>query len=295
MNLRKHAFQSTLTMLLATGVGIASPALSADSTAHEKSSGTLSSNIALASQYVARGFQMTWGDPAVQGGFDYARPGGFFSGTWLSSISPKFIQDGYLEWDIYAGYGAAVGPVSLKSTLYYYLYPDAQIRGTGTASGNSVKYDYGELQLGATWKWVTVNYWYTYTQDCFGYDGDTLFDSSGAFYRNGKHSRGSSYTEAILNYEIGNGYSALARYGYQRIKNFEDWDSADYKIGFTKIFDSILGSKGWSISVNYTGVTKANDYYRNKNTAVPFASLTGDGSTSRPVDDQFIAAIARTF
>lgn len=295
MNLGKRAFQSTLTTLIAAGVCIVSPTLSADGTPVEESRGTLSSNIALVSQYVSRGFQMTWGEPAVQGGFDYAHPSGVFSGTSMSSISPKFIQDGYLEWTIYAGYGATAGPVSLKSTLYYYLYPDAQLRGTGTASGNSVKYDYGELQLGATWKWVTVNYWYAYTQDYFGFNGDTLFDRGGAFYRNGKHSRGSSYLDAIFNYEFGNGYSALAHYGYQRVKNFEDWDSADYKVGFTKTFGSVLGSKGWSISVNYTGVTKANDYYRNKNTAVPFSSLTGDGSTSRPVDNQFFASIARTF
>lgn len=256
---------------------------------------TLSTNIALASQYVARGFQQSWGNPALQGGIDYAHPNGFFAGTWISSVSPRYIQDGYIEWDIYTGYGRTVGPVSLTTALYFYIYPDAALRGALTASGNPVKYNFGELLVGVAWKWISVKYHYTYTRDYFANNGDTLFDDTGRFYANGKHSRGSGYLDVSLSYDFGGGYAGLLHYGYQRVRNFPDWDSADYKVGFTKSFDSLLGTKGWSASVNYTGVTKTNDYFKNQNAAVPFVSLTGDGSTSNPVGNHLYITVGRVF
>lgn len=39
-----------------------------------------SANVTFASQYISRGFQQTWGKPALQGGLDYANPNGFLSG-----------------------------------------------------------------------------------------------------------------------------------------------------------------------------------------------------------------------
>jgi uncharacterized protein (TIGR02001 family) len=52
-----------------------------------------SANITLASQYVSRGFQQTWGKPAIQGGLDYNHPNGFYAGTWASTVSDHFIRD----------------------------------------------------------------------------------------------------------------------------------------------------------------------------------------------------------
>src|SRR5262249_49564703 len=148
--------------------------------------------------------------------------------TWMSMISPQIISDGYMEWDLYAGYGATVGPMSVKGSLFYYVYPGASIPDTADSSGHPLKYDYGELLLSTTWKWATVNYWLTYTKDYYGCNGDTLFESSGSLYRNGKHSRGSGYLDLNFNYGFGKGYAGLLHYGYQHITNFGDWDSADY-------------------------------------------------------------------
>jgi len=36
-----------------------------------------SANVTAASQYISRGFRQGWGKPALQGGVDYAGPGGF--------------------------------------------------------------------------------------------------------------------------------------------------------------------------------------------------------------------------
>ncbi|WP_231680270.1 TorF family putative porin, partial [Ralstonia pseudosolanacearum] len=52
----------------------------------------LTANVTLASQYRYRGLMQTNNKPAIQGGFDYAIPGGllpegFYVGNWNSSIS----------------------------------------------------------------------------------------------------------------------------------------------------------------------------------------------------------------
>lgn len=239
---------------------------------------SLTTNVSLVSQYVSRGFQQTWGEPALQGGVDYAHPSGFFAGTWLSSVSPKWIQDGFAEWDLYVGYGGTAGDVAYKAQLYYYLYPGAKLQSPYAL--RDTKYDYGELLLGATWKWFTVNYWYTYTKDYFGYNSDTLFIGTN------KHSRGSGYIDLNFNYDLGSGYGLLLHYGRERVKNFSSFDFDDYKISLTKTFD-----KGWSASLNVTGMPKVNDYYKDDNTL----SVSGNGSFSSPGERQVFVTIGRAF
>ncbi|MFH4289212.1 TorF family putative porin, partial [Acinetobacter baumannii] len=56
-----------------------------------------SANVTFASQYISRGFQQTWGKPALQGGLDYANPNGFFAGTWASSVSSNYLRDASVE------------------------------------------------------------------------------------------------------------------------------------------------------------------------------------------------------
>ncbi|HCA4976872.1 TPA: hypothetical protein MW147_003220, partial [Acinetobacter baumannii] len=63
-----------------------------------------SANVTFASQYISRGFQQTWGKPALQIGFDYANPNGLFVGTWASNVSSNYLRDASVEWDFYAGY-----------------------------------------------------------------------------------------------------------------------------------------------------------------------------------------------
>src|ERR1700751_3732521 len=48
---------------------------------------TLTANVGFFSEYVFRGIEQTGGKPAVQGGFDYTHPSGFYVGTWASNIS----------------------------------------------------------------------------------------------------------------------------------------------------------------------------------------------------------------
>lgn len=86
-------------------------------------------NVMLASEYLYRGIAQTRGKPAIQGGFDYAHPSGFYVGTWGSSIS--WIGDTYpagtsasLELDIYGGYkGTITGDLGYDVGVLTYNYP----------------------------------------------------------------------------------------------------------------------------------------------------------------------------
>src|SRR4051794_2617592 len=44
-------------------------------------------NVGIFSQYVFRGLTQTNEKPALQGGFDYTHPSGFYAGLWGSNIS----------------------------------------------------------------------------------------------------------------------------------------------------------------------------------------------------------------
>jgi uncharacterized protein (TIGR02001 family) len=108
----------------------------------------VTANVTLTSQYISRGFRQSWGKPALQGGFDYGHPNGFFAGTWMSSISNRYIENGTVEWDVYGGYAGSTGPFGYSATVFYYKYPGAVYAATDT------KYDYGELTLGMTYKFL---------------------------------------------------------------------------------------------------------------------------------------------
>jgi len=69
----------------------------------------LSGNVSLTTDYLFRGVTQTDHRGAIQGGFDYANPSGWYVGVWGSNIS--WITDGTnvipgssLELDTYAGY-----------------------------------------------------------------------------------------------------------------------------------------------------------------------------------------------
>src|ERR1035437_10292702 len=53
----------------------------------------LTGNMTIATDYIFRGLTQTKGKPAIQGGFDYAHPSGFYVGTWLSNISARIANE----------------------------------------------------------------------------------------------------------------------------------------------------------------------------------------------------------
>ena len=106
-------------------------------------------NFTLASEYLYRGIAQTRGKPAVQGGFDYAHPSGFYIGTWGSNISwlvDAGASGASLELDIYGGYKGAINDdVSYDIGVLTYNYPGSYPKGF-------TKPDTTEIYGAITWK-----------------------------------------------------------------------------------------------------------------------------------------------
>lgn len=144
----------------------------ADSSPH-----TFTANAAIASQYVFRGLAQTNGNPAIQGGVDYAHSSGFYAGTWASNISwftdTNPGNSATVEWDGYAGFRKSFGP-GLTTDIGYlrYEYPgEFPALPVGTVKPNT-----DEVYLGLGWKWVNLKYSYAFS-DLFGVE-----NSDGSYY-----------------------------------------------------------------------------------------------------------------
>lgn len=133
---------------------------------------SVSGNVTAASDYVFRGLTQTWGEPALQGGMDFAFPHGFYAGLWGSNVSAKSYPQGSLEADLYAGWKGAVGDFGLQLGGLAYFYP-----GTD--------YDFDTFEaLAALSRWgVELKVSYSLT-DYFGLDRNLGYrdGSSGSFY-----------------------------------------------------------------------------------------------------------------
>ncbi|ENU30859.1 hypothetical protein F991_01202 [Acinetobacter sp. CIP-A165] len=248
-------------------------------TAHATESTTetvspFSANITVANQYVSRGFQQTWGKPALQGGLDYAHPNGLFVGTWASTVSDHFIRDASVEWDVYTGYSRSFGDLSLGVTVAYYFYPGAET----TAETGHTSFDYGEIIPEIAYGPVTVKYAVTYTQDYFGNNSKTLGVG------NDQHSRGSGYLDVNWHQPLGQGWSADAHYGNQRIKNFSaaSFQDASFSVNKELPYDlaaSLMYSKAWD----------KEDYYKEYSNGNPNARI------SNPIDSTVTFSLTKSF
>jgi uncharacterized protein (TIGR02001 family) len=88
---------------------------------------TLSANIALATEYVFRGYSQTAEGPAVQGGFDVTC-GLFYAGVWASNLNwdAAFNAEwANIEMDWYAGIKPKTGRITWDLGVIYYSYPNS--------------------------------------------------------------------------------------------------------------------------------------------------------------------------
>jgi uncharacterized protein (TIGR02001 family) len=226
----------------------------------------VTANFTLATQYISRGFEQTWGRPALQGGFDYADPSGFAIGTWMSNVSSKMIEGGTLEWDLYAGYYGSAGELGYSAVVLYYLYPGAEI------AAYKVKYDYGELSLGISYKMFTAKYNTTYTKDYFGFTD----------------ARGTGYLDLGAAFDLGSGFGLQLHYGAGKVRNWSDYDWKDYKISVSKE----LGA-GFTGSAALTRGTGASAVYKNYPATTP--NSAGVIDTSDPLGTNLILSITKAF
>ena len=164
------------------------------------SSHTVTSNIGLVSNYLYRGISQTGGNPALQGGFDYAHASGFYAGACGSNISwiPNTVaSSSSFELDTYAGLkGGFAGDFSYDVGYLRYNFPGVY------PAGSTTKADTDEVYGALGWKWVTLKYSHS-LGDTFGMD----------------EASGTSYVELNASYALADaGITLGAHYGKQSYK-----------------------------------------------------------------------------
>lgn len=126
----------------------------------------VSGSITLTSDYLFRGITQTDGEPALQGGLEWAHDSGFYVGTWGSSISWLSDSDpdisSQLELDGYVGFRGDFGDSGFGYDVgaVHYWYPGSYPAGFDKA-------DTTELYAGVRWHILSAKYAYAVT-DLFG-------------------------------------------------------------------------------------------------------------------------------
>ncbi|MFW6278513.1 MAG: TorF family putative porin [Halorhodospira sp.] len=196
--------KKSLSLLTAGGLALG---LSAPTQAEELGAGwSLSSNVAITSNYVFRGISESDEDPAVQGGFDLGHESGAYVGTWASSLRYDEPADSQpaAELDAYGGYEFALTADAWADIgLTYYGYPNASDSNT-TELYAGVGTSLGEVE-----------------GDLYIHGSDDYFGTD----------ESSAYTETNWTVPFGTAFYGSAHLGYLAIDSDTDMDGADAAVG----------------------------------------------------------------
>jgi hypothetical protein len=100
---------------------------------------SVTANGGAVTEYIFRGVPQTDGKAAAQGGVD-VEASGFYAGTWFSTVETG------LEYDLYGGYVFDVEEFSFG------------VGGTGYFYTDDFDDDYLEVNLSASWRFITIDY-----------------------------------------------------------------------------------------------------------------------------------------
>jgi uncharacterized protein (TIGR02001 family) len=127
----------------------------------------ITGNASVVSDYNWRGITQTAGDPAIQGGLDYAHDSGFYAGVWGSNVDFGDCCDENLETDLYFGWSGGE-TLAWNVGLIYYLYPGAD------------GLNYPEIYASLGWEWLTGKI--SYSNDFGNYDESAFYLEGNAAY-----------------------------------------------------------------------------------------------------------------
>ena len=219
-------------------------------------------NVGVVNNYLYRGISQTRGEPAVQGGLEYANKGGVYVGAWASSIkwiedvglaaTPAFRAKGPTELNLYAGYkfdlAAGVG-MDLGYLRYEYL--DNNVAALGGARGFANP-NTDELYVGMSTPLFNVK---------FSYAMSNLFGQVSTI--GGSNATGATYTEFSREFNLGSGYKLTPKAGMTSMNskvvdavNGATTSYNDYSLTLTKDIQP-----GLALSVGYSGTNANRNYY----------------------------------
>ena len=160
-------------------------------------------NVGVVSQYRYRGLAQGKGQPALQGGVDYANASGYYAGAWASQI--QWIKDasnnpsgvnysGNTELDLYGGYKFESSGVAYDVGFLRYQYVGNDLDKSTIYKNANTNEVYAAATLGA----------YTFK---YSYSLKELFGTPS--------SKGSDYFDLSANYDMGNGITLTPHIGRQ--------------------------------------------------------------------------------
>jgi len=243
MNSRLHRFSGFAALVLA-GAVLATPAAAdgmrrgsvKDAPKPEERRCTFSANVALATEYVFRGYSQTAEGPSIQGGFD-ATCGLFYAGVWASNIDWEFAGID-MEMDVYAGIKPKTGRIQWDLGVIYYTYPNGREFIAGRDN------NYLELKVGASteiWKDGTVGVTVFYSPD-YQYESGATWTVEGSFSQVlPKMGRFSPTFSALVGYQTNEG-DAVYQGSFGNLDDHYWYWNAGVTIGF---------HEKWSLDLRY--------------------------------------------
>lgn len=206
-------------------------------------SAEFSANVSMVSNYKTRGQDQDLRKgqlrPALQGGFDYNHPSGFYAGNWNSTVNFSTGVNGpsaSLESDFYAGYKLSTGYLSWDLGAIRYQYAGASAANTS------------EVYVGLGIGLVAAKYYHTVSTD--------YFNIAGAAGGSGLKGKGTGYLNFSYAQELTSALTLKASLGYTSYnRDVSAPNYIDYSIGAA--YD--LGD-GFSVSGALVGANRKNDY-----------------------------------
>nr|VFJ54720.1 MAG: conserved hypothetical protein [Candidatus Kentron sp. FW] len=229
----------TLTKFLPCTIGciLVLPIAQADTQSVHEFSG----NASITTDYLFRGVTQTNEGPAIQGGFDFTHvPSGFYLGTWASSVefnSKNNTDDSSIEMDLYGGIGGEFSNgLSWDVGGIFYYYPDQNEDSGADYDCLEVYGGLGYTFAGSTLE-PTVGIKFSYSDDYFGEDGDSLY-SEGSLDLSLPKDFGLGFHMGFLDVDGGktntNGFS----YAHTSMALSKKLAGFDFDLSYSRMFDS---------------------------------------------------------
>ena len=195
-------------------------------------------NVGVVSQYRYRGLAQTKGQPALQGGVDYANANGYYAGAWASQI--RWIEDasgnpsnvsygGKTELDLYGGYKFKSSGIDYDIGFLRYQYIGNSL-GKSTAYGNA---NTNEVYLGIT----------------SGIYSFKISNSISNLFGN-LNSKNSDYLEVAANYDMGGGITLTPHLGRQIVAGNGNLSYTDGSLTVAKDLGNGLSATAAAIVTN---------------------------------------------
>ncbi len=237
---------------------------------------THSGNLSLVSDYNFRGVSQTQAKPTFQGNLDFAHKSGVYLGFFGSGVSHAAYNNGSgSEVDVYGGYRMALAEDTNIDVGYVsYWFPAANY----TVGSRNIKYHTQELKVGITRGAISAYAWVATSKNWFGIAFDPL---SGQY----ADTKGSNYVEMNWNPEVAPGLTVNLHAGRETVRNLEDFNFVDMKVGISQVMDV------WSFSAAAT----RNSGKVNVGKTLYWTFVNADGTSKNVVGNRLLLTAGRNF